>query len=97
MAEDDGSHRSVTYYANQLCYTAKHLSTVVKKISGKGPLTIINEHAMEQIKYELKHSDKSIKEIADRFDFVNPSFFGKFVKEHTGMTPLQYRNAGEEQ
>lgn len=91
VAEDDGSHRSVGYYANLLCYSPKHLSTVIKNISGKGPLTIINEHAIELIKYELIHSDKSIKEIADHFDFVNPSFFGKFVKQHLGMSPLQYR------
>lgn len=96
VTEDDGSHRSVAYYADQLCYTSKHLSTVIKKISGKCPLAIINEHAIGCIKYELKHSDKSIKEIADRFNFVNPSFFGKFVKTHTDMSPLQYRNAKEE-
>lgn len=94
--EDDGTHRSVTYYADLLCYSAKHLSTVVKRVCGKTPLGIINEHAMKQIKYELKHSDKSIKEIADHFEFVNPSFFGKFVKAHTGMSPLQYRLSGEE-
>ena len=29
--------------------------------------------------------------MADFFDFPNPSFFGKFVKAHTGMAPLQYR------
>ena len=97
VAEDDGSHRSVTYYADQLCYTAKHLSTIVKKTCGKGPLAIINEHAIQQIKYELKHSDKSIKEIADQFNFVNPSFFGKFVKTYTGMSPLQYRNSAEKE
>ena len=96
VSEDDGTHRTVSYYADLLCYTSKHLSTVVKSISGKGPLSIINEHAMECIKYELKHSDKSIKEIADHFNFVNPSFFGKFVKMHTGMSPLQYRNSEEE-
>ena len=91
VAEDDGTHRSVSYYADLLCYSPKHLSTVVKNISGKGPLAIINEHAMEQIKYFLKHSDMSMKEVADHFDFVNPSFFGKFVKGHIGMSPLQYR------
>lgn len=96
VAADDGTHRSVSYYANKLCYSSKHISTVVKKICGKGPLTLINEHAMECIKYELKHSDKSIKEVADRFDFVNPSFFGKFVKTHTGMSPLQFRNSEED-
>ena len=95
--EDDGTHRSVAYYADQLCYSAKHLSTVIKKISGRGPLTIINEHAIECIKYELKHSDKSIKEIAIHFDFVNPSFFGKYVKQRLGMSPLQYRNEEEKE
>lgn len=97
VSEDDGTHRTVSYYADILCYSPKHLSTVVKKISGRAPLTIINEHAMEQIKYQLKHSEMSIKEIAIHFDFVNPSFFGKFVKQHLGMSPLQYRNEEEKE
>ena len=93
--EDNGTHRSVAYYADLLCYSPKHLSTVVKKVSGKAPLSIINEHAMECIKWELKHSNLSMKEIADKFDFANPSFFGKFVKQHLGMSPQQYRNSTE--
>lgn len=97
VAEDDGTHRSVSYYADLLCYSPKHLSTIIKKTSGKTPLSIINRHAMECIKYELKHSEKSIKEIADRFEFANPSFFGKFVKTHLGISPLQYRILKEEE
>lgn len=93
--EDDGTHRSVAYYADLLCYTPKHLSTVIKKVSGKNPLSFINEHAIERIKWELKHSELSMKEIADKFDFANPSFFGKFVKQHLGMSPQQYRNTQE--
>ena len=94
--EDNGTHRSVVYYADLLCYSPKHLSTVVKKVSGKAPLNIINEHAMECIKWELKHSGLSMKEIADKFEFTNPSFFGKFVKQHIGISPMQYRNGTEE-
>ena len=92
---DNGSHRSVSYYADRLCYTAKYLSTIVKQTTGKGPLQIINEHAIEEIKFQLKHSEMSMKEMADFFDFPNASFFGKFVKEHTGMSPLQYRTTEE--
>ncbi|TWJ17981.1 helix-turn-helix protein [Bacteroides zoogleoformans] len=55
----------------------------------------INEYAIEQIKQELKHSDKSIKEIADEFNFSNQSFFGKYVKAHLGMSPAQYRREPE--
>ena len=94
--EDDGSNRSVSYYADKLCYSPKHLSTVIKKISGKTPLTIINGHAMDCIKFQLKHSHLSMKEIADMFNFANPSFFGKFVRQHLGMSPQQYRNSNEE-
>lgn len=97
VLSDDGTHRSVTYYADQLCYSPKYLSTIVKEVCGKSPLTIINDHAMKLIKHELKHSELSMKEIADRFDFSNPSFFGKFVKAHVGMSPQEYRNATEEE
>ena len=92
---DDGRHRSVAYYADQLCYSAKHISTVVKQVSGKAPLKIINDHAIERIKYQLKYTDMSMKEVADYFEFSNPSFFGKFVKQHLGMSPQQYRNSKE--
>ena len=39
----------------------------------------------------LERSDKSIKEIANELNFPNISFFGKYVKKHTGMSPKQYR------
>ena len=88
---DNGSHRSVSYYADCLFYSPKYLCTIVRQVTGKTPIQIINEHAIKEIKQKLKNSDLSIKEIADYFDFSNPSFFGKYVKNHLGISPLQYR------
>lgn len=88
---DNGSHRSVSYYADRLFYSPKYLCTIVRQVTGKTPIQIINEHAIKEIKQKLKNSDLSIKEIADYFDFSNPSFFGKYVKNHLGISPLQYR------
>lgn len=88
---DNGSHRSVSYYADRLFYSPKYLCTIVRQVTGKTPIQIINEHAIKEIKQKLKNSDLSIKEIADYFDFSNPSFFGKYVKNHLGTSPLQYR------
>ena len=93
---DDGSHRSVCYYADRLCYSPKYLSFIIKTVTGKTPLQIINEHAIKQIKVKLRYTDISMKELADLFDFPNPSFFGKFVKMHTNMSPMQYRQSKEE-
>ncbi|MBQ8224251.1 MAG: AraC family transcriptional regulator [Bacteroides sp.] len=42
-------------------------------------------------KQRLKYSSKPIKEIVYEFDFPSASFFGKYVKKHTGMSPGEYR------
>lgn len=91
VATDDGTHRSVSYYADLLYYSPKYLSKIVKNVSGKVPLEIIQAHVTELIKYKLKNSDMSIKEISNYFKFPNPSFFGKYVKTHLGMSPKKYR------
>lgn len=96
LSADNGMHRSVSYYADELCYTPKHLSKMIKDACGKTPLELINEQAIGHIKHRLKHSDKSIKEIADEFNFSNLSFFGKYVKKHLGVSPQHYRNRSEE-
>lgn len=96
VAKDNGLHRSVSYYANILCYSPKYLSSVVRQESGRTALDWINEYALEQIKVKLKHSDKSIKEIAENFNFANQSSFGKYVKAHLGMSPAHYRQNKEE-
>lgn len=92
LSADNGMHRSVSYFADVLFYSPKYLSKVVKKTCGRTPLELINETAIEHIKHRLTRSDKSIKEIAEEFNFPNQSFFGKFVKSHTGMSPARYRN-----
>lgn len=91
LSRDGGMHRSVNYFADRLCYSPKYVSSVVKQVSGRTALDWINEYAMDQIKVQLKHSDLSIKEIADRFNFANQSFFGKYVKAHVGTSPAKYR------
>ena len=96
LSKDKGMHRSVSYFANELCYTPKHFSKVIKQACGRTPLDLINETTVEHIKYRLKRSEKSIKEIAEEFNFPNQSFFGKYVKAHLGTSPANYRNRKEE-
>ena len=46
---------------------------------------------LTDVRYQLKYSQKSIKEIADYLEFPNISFFGKFVRRHVGCSPKEYR------
>lgn len=88
-----GRVRNVAYYASQLCITAKYLSTVVKKASGKTPIAWINEEAIKEIEYRLCHTQASIKEIVYDLNFPNLSCFGKFFKTYKGVSPKFYRTA----
>jgi len=84
-------HHKVEWYASELCISAKHLSVICKKNSGKTANEWITEHVLEDIRYYLKQTDYSIKQICDMLGFPNTSFFGKYVKDHFGMTPVQMR------
>ena len=83
--------RNVTWYAEQLCITPKHLSTVCKRVSGKTAFDWINEYVALDIRHLLKDSDKSIKEVVYLLKFPNVSFFGSYCRKHFGMTPMEYR------
>lgn len=84
--------RTVDWYSNQLCVTAKYLSTICKEVSGRTAFEWINEYVMADIRYQLKYSQRSIKEIADYLEFPNSSFFGKYVRQHVGCSPKDYRH-----
>ena len=86
-------HRTVESYAAELCITPKYLSSVCKKQSGKTTNEWIKQQVVASISYHLKHTDLTIKQICDRLGFPNTSFFGKYVREHFGMTPKQLRNS----
>lgn len=88
---DAGCHRTVDYYASQLCITPKHLSKVVKAKTATCALDIINRHAINLIKLDLMLTDIPIKQLADKYQFTNFSFFCQYVKQHLGMTPQKYR------
>ena len=87
----DVKHHPIKWYASELCITPKYLSFICKKNSGKTANEWITEHVMEDIRYNLKQTDYSNKQICDLLGFPNTSFFGKYVKDHFGMTPMQVR------
>lgn len=84
-------YRPVEDYASQLCISPKYLTAICKKHSGKTAGEWIRELVLEQIRFYLRQTDLSLKQVCDRVGFSNPSFFGKYVKEHLGMTPAEFR------
>lgn len=83
--------RSISFYASKMCISPQYLSTVVKQVSGKNPTVWIREKLMDEIKYRLCCTQDSIKEIAYGLNFPNLSFFGKYFKANSGLSPSLYR------
>ena len=79
------------FYARQLCITPKYLTTLIKRISGLSVSEWIDNYVIIEAKTLLKYSTMSIQEIAYCLNFPNQSFFGKYFRSHTGMTPSAYR------
>lgn len=83
--------RSVAFYAGKMFITPKYLSSIIKEVSGKSASEWINEFVMTEAKMRLRKPDNNISETAYQLNFSNISFFGKFFKRHTGMSPSDYK------
>lgn len=85
------SQHTSTFYAQQLGITLPHFCTTIKKITRRTPLEIIAIVITIDAKTQLKMTDIPVKEIALSLGFHNLSFFNKYFKKHTGITPQEYR------
>lgn len=84
-------HRAVGFYAEALHLTPKYLTTIIRRTSGRTATEWIDDYVVLEAKNLLKYSTRSIQEIAYCLNFPNQSFFGKYFRNHTGMTPTAYR------
>ena len=65
----------------------------VNKITGKTVTDIIAKLVITDAEAKLKSTDLTIQEIAYSLNFPDISFFGKYFKRYTGMSPKQYRES----
>ena len=91
LADAQGRHRSVSYFAERLCVTPKYLSAVCKRSTGRSAKEWIHQYTVEILQQQLRHTDRSIKEICCLLEFPNLSVFGKFARAALGMSPTAYR------
>ena len=92
LVEDNYQNNlTVNEYADKLAITPNHLTQTVNQLTGKTSLQIIKAKQILEIKRLLVHTNLGISEIANRLNFPDQSYFTKFFKRETGVTPLLYR------
>ncbi|MBQ1991131.1 MAG: AraC family transcriptional regulator [Rikenellaceae bacterium] len=87
--------RTVGFYAEQMCVTPKYLSLLIKEFSGKSAAEWIDYYVITEAKTLLRYSTMSIQEVAYELSFSSQSFFGKYFKHLTGMSPSEYKLSGK--
>ena len=86
-------HRDVAWYAGRLCITPRYLAGITRSVSGDSPKGLIDYVLVQEIKILLTFSEMPLQEIADRLNFPDQSYLGRFFRRQTGMSPSDYRRS----
>lgn len=92
VQENYKKERFLEFYASQLEITPKHLSRTIKQHTGYTAVEWIERFVILEAKVLLKSSNLNIQQISDELNFPSQSFFGKYFKKCTGMSPKEFRN-----
>lgn len=80
------------FYADKLAITANYLNFVCKSHSGKKAGEIIRKRIILEAKRLLVNSELSISQISFLLGFDDNSYFTKFFKTFSGMSPSNFRS-----
>jgi AraC-like DNA-binding protein len=83
--------RQMSFYADQLNLTPKYLSLKIREITGKSATDWIDDYIILETKALLKSTNMTVQQISDKLNFPSQSFFGRYFKRNTGMSPKEYR------
>lgn len=85
-------NRDVAFYAEKMCISPKYLTMLITDNTGRSAKEWIVEYTILQIKTLLRDPNLEIKELVSRTNFQSNSTLTRFFREHTGITPSEYRD-----
>ena len=83
--------RQVVHYAKASGFSARRLGELLHAHTGRSTKQVIDERVILEHKRLLAHTEISIKELAERTNFAEPTNLIKFFRHHTGTTPREFR------
>lgn len=87
------NNKQVTYYAEELNITIYQLNSITKKTLGKSCSQLINERIILEAKRNLTATSNQINEISFHLGYDDTSYFIRFFKNKTGLTPENFRQS----
>jgi len=85
------TEKTVQAYARWLSLTPNHLNALCRRARNHTASDLIQRRVLVEAQRLLMHSDQPIKQIAEALGFRDASYFGRFFRKRTGLTPEQFR------
>lgn len=82
---------NVHYFSDKLHLSSNYFGDLIKFNTGKTPSEIIQDKIISEAKKHLEISNKTVAEIGYDLGFDYPTYFTRFFKKQTGITPTTYR------
>lgn len=84
-------HRTINWYARNLCVTVRSLSRACKTVRNRTPKQLVNARVSVEAKRYLVLTDDSVEQVARRVGFSESTNFVKFFRRTVGQSPAEFR------
>ena len=91
ICENAVTEHSVTFYADYLCVSTKHLTRLTKETFKQTPHEMICKEIIYHALDMLDNHEISIQQISEELNFADMASFSKFFKKHMQVSPVAYR------
>lgn len=91
VSEHFREEHNINFYAEILCISVKHLTRIVKEMTGKTPHMIICDELLHYAMTMLEDEHIPVSQIAEELRFSDQAAFCKFFKKHQKVSPMAYR------
>ncbi|WP_370949539.1 AraC family transcriptional regulator [Amycolatopsis sp. cg5] len=86
---------SVRAHAERIGVTPGYLAEAVKTATGRTAAHLVREARTREAKRFLLGTDLTVRQVASRVGFADPAYFCRFFRRETGLSPGDFRRAGD--
>lgn len=78
-------------YADLMNLSPSYLNSICKQTLGKTLTDIISDRVVLEAKRLFSYTDLNVSQVANRLNFSDTSYFIRFFKKHTNLTPEHFK------